>query len=313
MSSQTHVAVAVIINKNNEVLISLRPEGSHLGGYWEFPGGKLEQGESVEEALKREIFEELNITVDSAHSFKKIKYQYIDKSVLLDVWLVDSFSGIAEGAEGQQIKWQAINELNLQDFPTANRAIINALKLPEKYMITGAFDSYDDFKGKLENSLKHGVSLVQLRCKNTSREEYSQLTGIALPLCKKYSAILLLNTDVNTFSRLSADGLHLSSQALQSIKSRPVESSLLLSVSCHSIEEVEKARQLEADIILLSQVKETKSHPGVAGIGWEKFREISSQACVPVYALGGMKEADIDDALSSGAQGVAAISGFWKQ
>jgi len=300
MSPQIHVAVAVIINKSNEVLVSLRPEESHLGGYWEFPGGKLESGESIEDALKREIFEELNITVQSAHAFKQIRHQYTDKNILLDVWLVDSFSGVAEGAEGQQIKWQVINELNLQDFPAANRAIIHALKLPEKYMITGAFDNHDDFKGKLENSLKQGISLVQLRCKNTSREEYARLVKIALPLCKKYAAILLLNTDVDTFSQLSADGLHLSSQALQAMVSRPVESSLLLSVSCHSIEEVEKARQLEADIILLSPVKETKSHPGVAGIGWEKFREISLETSVPVYALGGMKEADIDDALSSG-------------
>ncbi len=312
MSPQIHVAVAIIINKSNEVLISLRPEESHLGGCWEFPGGKLESGESTDDALKREVFEELNITIQSAHAFKKIRHQYTDKNILLDVWLVDSFSGIAEGAEGQQIKWQPINELNFLDFPSANRAIIYALKLPEKYMITGAFDNLDDFKGKLENSLKQGISLVQLRCKNTSREEYAQLVKIALPLCKKYAAILLLNTDVDTFSQLSADGLHLSSQALQSMASRPVKSSFLLSVSCHSIEEIEKARQLEADIILLSPVKETNSHPGVPGIGWSKFGKISLNSEVPVYALGGMKETDISDALASGAQGIAAISGFWK-
>jgi len=312
MSALIHVAVAIITNQQHEVLISLRHKDAHQGGLWEFPGGKLEHGESVLEALKREIKEELNILIHNASPFKSIHHQYSDKAVLLDFWQVESFTGKPQGVEGQQIKWQAINNLNTHDFPAANRVIIHALKFPERYMITGSFEGYRDFESKLETSLKNGISLVQLRCKNASLEEYKQLASISASLCKVYGATLLLNSDVETFLNTPADGLHLSSQMLHSIQSRPVSNDLILSASCHTELEIEKAKKLKVDIILLSPVKETRSHPGVKGIGWDKFTEIAANIDVPVYALGGMVEADLNEARLSGAQGIAAISSFWE-
>jgi len=108
MPALVHVAVAIIINKNNQVLISLRNKKSHQGGLWEFPGGKLEKNETVFDALKREIKEELNVIINYAFPFKQIKFHYTNKSVLLDVWKVESFSGEPVGAEGQKIKWKNI-------------------------------------------------------------------------------------------------------------------------------------------------------------------------------------------------------------
>ncbi|MCW8933350.1 MAG: Nudix family hydrolase [Gammaproteobacteria bacterium] len=311
MSELVHVAVAIILNHNKEVLVSLRAKDSHQGGLWEFPGGKLEQSETVREALKREIYEELNITVLSARSFKKIEFQYPEKTVLLDVWLIQSFTGEAVGAEGQQIKWQAINDLRAEDFPAANRAIINSLQLPDKYMITGPYTDINDFVLKLESSLKSGISLVQLRCKKSSEDEYKKLANKAISLCKSYNAKILLNTTDKLYSSFDADGLHLTSQMLNSIQQRPISGNLLLSVSCHTLDEIKKAKQLNADIILLSPVKETTSHPGVQGIGWEKFKHLSKDIEYPVYALGGMSANDMADAKNNGAQGIAAITGFW--
>jgi len=315
MSDSVHVAVAIIANQQNEILISLRSNSVHQGGLWEFPGGKLEPSESTLDALKREIKEELNISILKASPYKKIKYQYSDKTVLLDIWWVESFSGNPEGAEAQQIKWQAISRLNENEFPAANKGIIMSLQLPQKYMITGAFESHQNFKSKLETSLKKGISIVQLRCKKISETEYKQLAEISINLCKKYNAILLFNTSVEIFKELSANtgktGLHLNSQMLDTIQIRPIEADLLLSVSCHNSKEIEKAKQLDADIILLSPVKETRSHPGVKGIGWNRFLEIANNINAPVYALGGMSEADLADAKQYAAQGVAAISGFW--
>ena len=311
MPALVHVAVAIITNQNNQVLISLRNKKSHQGGLWEFPGGKLEKNETVFNALKREIKEELNISIYSAFAFKTIQFHYADKSVLLDVWKVESFSGEPEGAEGQKIKWQNIDELNASNFPEANRVIIQLLKLPEKYMITGSFESSDDFEYKLESSLKKGVSLVQLRSKNTTEKEYKTLIKIAKCLCEKHNATLLLNSGVEVFLDSTAGGLHLTSQMLHSIRHRPIGDNFILSVSCHTNAEIEKAQLLKADIILLSPVKETKSHPGVKGIGWKKFTEIVAGVKTPVYALGGMAEKDLPEAKKSGAQGVAAISSFW--
>ncbi len=316
MPALVHVALAVIVNQHNEVLISLRDKDVHQGGLWEFPGGKLESGESVFDALKREIKEELNITIHKAVPLKKIQHKYSDITVLLDTWRVDLFEGEPVGSEGQKIKWLAVSELNESEFPEANRCIVMTLKLSQKYMITGAFNDPGDFASKLESSLKNGISLIQLRCKNISVDDYKKLAEISMVLCHQYNAVLLLNTSLGLFLDISNHaecpvGLHLNSQMLHAIESRPVNSEFLLSVSCHTDEEIEKAKQLDADIVLLSPVKETKSHPGVNGIGWKKFKDIAANINVPVYALGGMSEADLDDALSSGAKGVAAISSFW--
>jgi len=129
MSKQVHVAVAVIANSDQQILLSLRQSHQHQGDLWEFPGGKVELTETVYDALLREVDEEIGLVVNSAQSFMQIHHDYGDKSVLLDVWLVDDFSGEPVGREGQRLRWCNIAELDENDFPAANVAIIEALKL----------------------------------------------------------------------------------------------------------------------------------------------------------------------------------------
>lgn len=308
---EIHVAVAVITNSRKEVLISLRPEDAHQGGLWEFPGGKVEPGESTLEALKREISEELDIEVIKASPFKIIRHSYSDKSVVLDIWKIDAYTGDPVGAEGQLVKWQPINQLDSVDFPKANRSIIQALKLPDRYMITGAYDSDEEFIEKLERSLQNGISLVQMRCKNLAEEKYLHMAEKAQWVCNQYNAQLLLNTSVSIFMQSHAQGLHLTGRQLNQIETRPISDSYMLSVSCHTQGDIKKARQLNADLILLSPVKETTSHPGVKGIGWVFFKKLIENIDTPVYALGGMTVDDLADAKLNGAQGIAAISSFW--
>ena len=135
-NSTVHVAVGVVLNGNREVLIALRPARSHQGGLWEFPGGKVEEGESVEHALNREFEEELGISVQVCTPFTQIRHEYADKSVLLDVWRIEKFSGIPKGREGQVIEWRPLSKLRAADFPKANESIIRALSLPELSAIT---------------------------------------------------------------------------------------------------------------------------------------------------------------------------------
>jgi len=309
--TEVHVAVAVVINSSNEVLISLRADNAHQGGLWEFPGGKVEAGESVFAALKRELAEETGINVIEAFPFKCIKHNYSDKSVVLDVWTVTRFTGEPRGVEGQKINWEHIDNLLIKDFPAANRSIIQSLQLPDRYMITGSYSDLIDFKTKLQTSLESGISLVQLRSKESSQAEFIKLAGEAQKICALHNARLLLNTDMKTFSQSCSDGLHLSSHRLYEFNSRPIADTYLLSASCHTLSDIKQAENIGVDVLLVSPVNETTSHPGVEGIGWSKFSQLVENSDIPVYALGGMVINDIEEAKLSGAQGIAAISSLW--
>jgi 8-oxo-dGTP diphosphatase len=312
--SHVHVAVAAIVNANDEVLLAKRPDHVHQGGLWEFPGGKLEPNERVFEALRREVKEELGIDIIHAGPLIQVHHDYGDKSVLLDVWRVVEYRGDARGMEGQPISWQKISQLQCQQFPAANKAIIRALQLPSQYMITGDFNDLDDFRRRLDQALLNGKKIVQLRAKQVAEaESFLQLSEIAYQMCISRQARLLLNTSAQLFQRCHAHGLHLGSQALAACEQRPVGGDALLSVSCHNEAELQHARRLDADMVLLSPVRETSSHPGVAGIGWDEFRRLSRLVNCPVYALGGMSMADMEHASACGAQGIAAISAFWPQ
>lgn len=122
-----HVAVAVIINTQQEVLIALRQAHQDQGGLWEFPGGKVEANESTVDALKREVKEELDLVVITARPLLEVKHDYNDKSVLLDIWHVSEYMGVAQGMEGQTIRWCAMGDLSTVNFPEANKTIINAI------------------------------------------------------------------------------------------------------------------------------------------------------------------------------------------
>lgn len=127
MDKIVHVAVGIIQNDAGEICIALRPEGKHLEGFWEFPGGKVEVGESVQAALSRELLEELNLSIEHSRPFIEIRHKYPTKTVLLDVHVVDKFSGEAKGREGQEVRWVDKNELQNFQFPEANKTIIEAI------------------------------------------------------------------------------------------------------------------------------------------------------------------------------------------
>ena len=122
-----HVAAGVIYGASGAILIARRPDDAHQGGLWEFPGGKLESGETVQQALCRELHEELGITPREMSPLVEIRHDYPDKSVLLDVWKVTRFDGEAHGKEGQAIQWVKLRALNEYNFPAANQGIIEAL------------------------------------------------------------------------------------------------------------------------------------------------------------------------------------------
>ncbi|MEM7020282.1 MAG: 8-oxo-dGTP diphosphatase MutT, partial [Pseudomonadota bacterium] len=183
-----HVVAGVVTNDQGDILLGLRHKKSHQGGLWEFPGGKLESNESPFQALQREFHEEIGIDIQTARPLIQIRHDYGDKQVLLDVWRALTWSGQAQGREGQQIQWCSPAALSDLSMPAANLPIVHAAQLPERYLITP--EPLD--LTHLEQALQQGIRLVQLRANLLGYEAYQVLAQQVVVLCQRYQARVLL-------------------------------------------------------------------------------------------------------------------------
>lgn len=306
-----HVAAAVIVSARGELLISRRHAQAHQGGLWEFPGGKVEAGETALQALRRELHEELGIDIRAARPLIRIPHHYPDKSVLLDVWRVDSFDGEAHGREGQPVRWVQPCRLRDFDFPVANRPIVAAARLPDRYLITP--EPGADFMDRLEHAFAAGTRLIQLRAQRPSVADYLRLAGQVCALARGYGAEVLLNADPAVVAEAGAAGVHLPARRLRMLARRPLPKGLWVAASCHDADELALAAQIDCDFAVLGPVLPTASHPGAPHLGWEAFHGLTESTALPVYALGGLAPADLEAAWRAGAQGIAAIRGLWPE
>ncbi len=196
MNGYIHVAAAALADPQGRVLIAKRPERVHQGGRWEFPGGKLEPGETPAAALARELNEKIGVRVLSSRPLIRVHHDYGDRHVLLDVHCVTGYAGDPQGREGQPIAWVHPDAMDPAAFPAADRPIILALRLLECYLSTGADPRAPDrFMDRLDRALARGVRLVQLRAHDLRDDDYAGLTQGAFRLCARHDARLLLNRD----------------------------------------------------------------------------------------------------------------------
>jgi 8-oxo-dGTP diphosphatase len=304
--------VAVIRDQAGRVLLSRRHDHLHQGGLWEFPGGKLEPGETLEQALRREIREELGLELLGHRPLITVTHHYPDRKVVLDVHLVTDFRGEARGLEGQPLEWVQPPALTRYPMPAADRPIVSALTLPERYLITGAdAENPAQFLDRLARALDNGIRLAQLRAPELSEQSLSTLAVACLKLCRQKGARLLLNGTPELAEGLGMDGVHLTARRLMELHGRPLQGDMLVACSCHSAEELAHASGLGLDFAVLSPVRPTSSHPQAQPLGWRRFSELTAEARLPVYALGGMGEEMVPEAWDHGGQGIAGISGLW--
>ncbi|MBK1716458.1 thiamine monophosphate synthase [Thiocystis violacea] len=301
-----------IADADGRILVAKRPDHVHQGGLWEFPGGKLEIGETPEEGLRRELNEELGIQVLASRPLIRVHHDYGDRHVLLDVRRVDRYSGVPVGCEGQPLAWVAPEAMDPGRFPAADRPIINALRLPPVLLITGEDPRRPvDFLERLAQVLTAGIRLVQLRAHDLSLDDYVRLARSAHALCEPHGACLLLNRDPRSVDGVPRHGLHLTSQTLMGLSERPGRPNEIVGASCHDQAQLARAAELGLDYGVLSPVQVTASHPEAIPLGWRTFADLVDLVPLPVYALGGLRSEDLEEAFRHGAQGIGAIRGLW--
>lgn len=306
---EVHVAVSVVW-REGRILIARRPEDAHQGGLLEFPGGKIEAGESVARALSRELEEETGLRVSQQDwvPLIGIRHDYGDKRVFLDVWETRKAQGEPEGREGQPLQWLAPGELEDRDFPAANRPIIRSVRLPRMLCITSPDISAPRLGAALQ---RHGSDLVVLRAPGLGGESYLSLAREALDLCAAAGGGLLVHGSPGLVESLpGVAGVHLSWAEASELGARPVRESCWLGVSCHDAEQLAHAERIGADYVTLGPVRSTPTHPDASLLGWEAFAALVAQSSLPVYALGGVFPEQLAEAMEHGAQGIAGIR-FW--
>ena len=298
------VAAAVIQRPDGSFLLAQRPAGKVYAGWWEFPGGKVEAGEPAGAALARELHEELGIDVRTAYPWITRTHVYEHAAVELKFFRVVEWRGDPQPREEQAFVWQRLDAPMAEPMLPANAPVLASLALPHEYAVTDA-EKYgvERMLSMIRSRLQRGLRLIQVRDKSLA--DRSGFARQVVELARHHGAKVLINGGPIP----GGDGTHFTAQQLMTLKERPTAG--LAAASCHTREELERAMWLELDFAVLGPVMPTASHTGAATLGWDGFAAIAHGASIPVYAIGGLRGENIEDAWRAGAHGLAMISGSW--
>jgi 8-oxo-dGTP diphosphatase len=310
VSALVRVAAAVIERGDGSVLLAQRPAGKPYAGYWEFPGGKLEPGETPAHALVRELREELGLAVRAASPWLVQEFAYPHAHVELNYFRVRAFDGEPHGHDGQAFAWQDPRAIEVAPLLPANTRVLAALRLPPVYAITCAEDIGETaFLARAERALAGGIRLVQLREKSWPPGRRRAFGAQLCALAARHGAQVLLNGDGDEARALGCAGVHWTSAALHAATARPRD--LLVGASCHTHADVVHASALDVDLVVVGPVQATPTHPHATPLGWDGFAETIAATRVPAYALGGLQPDDLGVAITHGAHGIALRRHAW--
>lgn len=303
-----HVVAGVITDARGRYLLNRREGNRDLVGLWEFPGGKREHGESSEQALVRELREELGIEASVGEVIMQVPQHYPDKDLVLEVRRISNYRGRPRGHEGQAITWVAADRLCRYSMPPADLPVVAALLAPDRYLVTPALgDDPQAWLQALAHAVQAGIGRIQLRLPLSDPRRETVLRQAVER--HRGQVELLINRDIALATALGV-GVHLGSEQLTQLTARPAVPGRV-AASCHDAAQLQAAQALGCDFAVLGPVRPTASHPGGAVLGWDGFAALRAQCALPLYALGGLGPTDLESARMHGAQGVAAISALW--
>ena len=302
------VVAGVLRDRQGRVLLAQRPAGKHLAGTWEFPGGKLESGESAAGGLRRELEEELGIRVSRSSPLLSLTHAYPEKIVRLQLREVHVWDGEPHSREGQPIGWFDLEAVHQLPMPAADRPMVKALSLDPRYLISpdpARFSTKTEFLAGWEASLAAGYRWLQLSAPKLTREALLALARACSALTRRHGARWLIDADAELAEQVGADGVHLAAAKLAGCQSRPLAESSLVCASCHDAADLERAGDLGLDFVILSPVLAPRAQPQEDGLGWAEFERLCAASPLPVLALGGVGPEDLARARECGAFGVA--------
>jgi len=304
------VAAAILHRGDGKVLLAQRLPGTPYSGYWEFPGGKLERGETAHDALVRELREELGLAVARAAPWITQRFAYPHAHVELNFFRVLAWKGDPVGQDGQAFVWQTPGAFDVAPLLPANTRVMAALMLPPIYGVTCADDQGEAlFLARAERAFVNGLRLVQMREKAWPRARRDAFGVRLRELAGRSGARVLLNGTADEARVGGYAGVHWTAARLATARERPRD--LLVAASCHTRADLERAGALDLDFALMGPVRETPTHPGATPLGWEEFARRIAGTRVPVYAIGGLSGADLGTAIDHGAHGVALRRHAW--
>ena len=350
MSQIKDVAVAIVFNDKGQFLLGQRPSGKPYEGYWEFPGGKLETGETVWQALCRELDEELGLQPQVGTPWVTRVFTYPHATVRLHFWRVTAWQGQPHGREGQAFAWanidpRALNPLAALPQPLlpASLPVLRWLSLPDYVVLSHASEmGTAQFVQALTVAAQaQQIPWLLLREPSLSQQEVAGLYATVLPLCAQYAVRLSVSSRHVNKSRdargdpnercAGATHIHYTEQDSAQLPAvvNTTESTDLApgadiqtaaqalapwyGASCHHAAGLAALANTSVDYAFLGSVLPTASHPGQPALGWAAWETAIQATPVPTYAIGGLSRADIPTAQATGGQGVALQRGFWER
>lgn len=329
MSHGVSVVAAVITPANSSatahqplkpetrVLLSQRRPGKHLAGSWEFPGGRVESGETEQIALQRELKEELGITVHAAERWCTLTHRYPEKTVSLKIYRVTNWSGVASGLEGQAIEWVPWHAVPDRPMPPADRALLKLFGMAPCYLMDQAHGQDRTYDGLLRD-WQHRIAAIAQSPWSDERwlvqwtgpfgddsDQAIALGQAAVRSAQRAGHVCLVNGSETWARCLGADGVALSKTGGMALSERPKDLSWV-AMACDDSASLQQATDLGLDFVLLSPLRATATQPTDRALGGGAFEALVQQAGLPVIAVGGLGVDDLAWVRSLGGFAVAS-------